>query len=117
MMLNESFLGIAPEAFQAVDVDLAPGEVFAVINLKVPETAEHESIVASEFIGVDDRASLNRFHREIHKGFGSDIPYHLDLHPSIPFEEAKDGDLASGSSHSFTLASSSEIRFIHLNLS
>jgi hypothetical protein len=44
MAPGDSFLGVTPEAFQAVNVDTAEGEVFSVIHPKVSKAAEHEHI-------------------------------------------------------------------------
>lgn len=114
-MLDESFLGVAPEALEAVDINLAPGESLAVIDLEVPVTAAHQGIIASEFIRVNDRSALHGFDREIHQGFSRHILDDFDLHPSVPLQEAKDGDFAPCTPTPSALASSPEIGLIQFD--
>jgi len=65
MMFHQSLLGPAPETLQAVDVDPARGEVLLVVHLQVPVAAEHETVVASELIGIDHTASTDLLDGEL----------------------------------------------------
>ncbi len=55
MVLDQPLLGPTPKSLQAVDVDLAGGEVLLVVHLQVPIAAEHEAVVALELVRIDDR--------------------------------------------------------------
>ena len=48
VVFDDPFLGVAPESFQAVDVNPAAGKVFSVIHPQVSITEEHERIVDKE---------------------------------------------------------------------
>ncbi len=117
MKLGQPFFGIAPEAFQAVDIDLAGREALAVIDPQMPVPAEHQRIVAAEFIGVDNRASADRFDRHIQQTLGRDISNDLDLHDPVSLEDSEDGDLSGRAATAFALASASEIGFVQFDLS
>ena len=54
MVLDKPLLGPTPESLQTVDVDLAGREVLAVVHLQVPIATEHEAVIASELICVND---------------------------------------------------------------
>lgn len=51
MVLDDPFLGPAPESIQSIGVDLAGGEILAVINFQVPISTEHKAVVAFKLIG------------------------------------------------------------------
>jgi len=54
MMFNETFFGPAPETFEAVDVNFTGCKSHIVIDLKMPVTTKHQTIIASKFVGVND---------------------------------------------------------------
>ena len=114
MKLNNTLFSKGPEALQAVDVDLARGESFSVVHPQVSVTAEHQGVVAVELIGVDDGTSFNGFDRHIKKTFSSNIPDHIHLNNTVPFQDAKDRDLTGGSPAALALSSASEVAFIYL---
>ncbi len=41
MELDQPFLGIAPETFYPINIDLPTGKSFRMINIQMPVTAEH----------------------------------------------------------------------------
>jgi hypothetical protein len=57
MMLDQSFLRKGPESFYAVDVDLSIGEFIAMVDIQMAISAEHEKVVSTPFVGIDDRTS------------------------------------------------------------
>ena len=116
MKLGQSFLGIAPEAFQPIDIDLAGRKAFAMIDPQMPVPTEHQRIVASEFVGINDRASADRLDRPIQQTLGRHIPDHLDLHDPVSLENSEDGDLSSRTTSTFSLASASEVGLIQFDL-
>ena len=117
MKLGQPFLRVAPEALQAVDINLAGGKAFAVIDSQMPVATEHQRIVASEFVGVDNRASADCFNGPIQQTLGRDIPDHLNLYDAVSLENAEDGDLPRCASTAFALASASEVGLVQLDLS
>ena len=116
MKLGQSFLRVAPEALQAVDINLAGGKAFVVIDSQMPVATEHQRIVASEFVGVDNRATADCLNGHIQQTLGRDIPNHFDLHHPVSLEDSEHGNLPGRASPAFPLASASEIRLIQFNL-
>jgi len=116
MKLGQSFLCIAPEALQAVDIDLAGGKALPMIDPQMPVSAEHQGIVASELIRVDNGTPADCFNRHVQQTLGRDIPDHLDLHDPISLENTEDGDLSSRAPSASPLASASKVGLIQFNL-
>lgn len=116
MKLGQPFFCIAPEAFQAVDIDLAGGKALAVIHPQMPVPAEHQRIVASEFIGVDNRAAADGLDGHVQQTLSRNISNHLDLHDAVSLENSEDGDLSSRAATPFALASASEVGLIQFDL-
>jgi len=116
MKLGQPFLRIAPEAFQAVDIDLAGRKPLAVIDSQMPVPTEHQGIVASEFVGIDNRASADRLDRHVQQTLGRNIADHLDLHDPVSLENSEDGNLSGCASTAFALASASEVGLVQLDL-
>jgi hypothetical protein len=54
MVLDQPLLGPTPKSLQAIDVNLAVGEVLLVIHLQVPVAAKHQAFVAIELVPIDD---------------------------------------------------------------
>jgi hypothetical protein len=59
-VFNQPLRGPAPESLQDIDVDPDGREVAVVMHLQMPVSAEHETVVAVEPVGVDDTASADR---------------------------------------------------------
>ena len=116
MKLGQSLLCIAPEAFQAVDIDLAGGKALPMIHPQMPVSAEHQRIIAAEFIGVDNRASADRLDRHVQQALGRDIPDHIDFHDAVSLENSEDGDLSSRAASAFPLASTPKVGLVQLDL-
>jgi len=84
VVLEQLPLGIAPKAFEPVDMDLPPTEPLAVIDGEPPIAAERERIVAAIFIGVDQRPPLDHLDRLLQERLGRDVRYDGDRDPSAP---------------------------------
>ena len=117
MKLGQPFLRIAPKTFQAVDIDLAGREALAMIDSQMPVSAEHQRIVAAEFVGIDNRAPADRLDRHVQQTLRRDISNDLDLHDAVSLENSEDGDLPGRASSAFPLASASEVGLVQLDLS
>ena len=114
---NDSFLGEAPKSLHPVDIDLTGGKELFMVDFDVAIPAEHEAVVAFEFIGIDDTASANSFHGEVEQGVCRDIVDYLDLDHPLALQDTENRHFIVCSPAPFTLSSSPEIRFIHLNFS
>lgn len=86
------------------------------IDSQIPIAAEHQRIIASEFIGIDNRASSDRFNRHLQQTLGRDIPDPFHLDDPISFQNPKNRRLPGGSTAPFALAFVSEIGFIQFDL-
>jgi hypothetical protein len=86
------------------------------IHPQMPIPTEHQGIIASELIRVDNGAAADRFNCHIQKALSRNISNHFDLHDAVSLENAEDGDLSSRASTPFALASAPEIGFIQFNL-
>jgi hypothetical protein len=113
----DSFLGKAPESLHPIDIDLTGGKELFMVDFDVAIPAEHEAVVAFEFIGIDDTASANSFHGEVKQGVCRDIVNYFDLDHPLALQDTENRDFIVCSSASFALSSPPEIRFIHFNLS
>jgi hypothetical protein len=116
MKLGQPFLCIAPEALQAVDIDLAGGKALPMIHPQMPVSAEHQGIVAAELIRVDNGAPADCFNRHVQQTLGRDIPDHLDLHDPVSLENSEDRNLPGRAATAFALASAPKVGFIQFNL-
>jgi len=115
MMLNQSFLGIAPEAFDAVNIDLPPSKSLSVVYPEMPVSAKHKAVVAFKPVGIDNSSSPDCLHRHIKERSCADILNYFNFHQAISLKDAKDRDLVLSSPSSLTLASTSEVGFISFN--
>jgi hypothetical protein len=113
----DSFFGKTPESLHPIDIDLTGGEELFVVDFDVAVSAEHEAVVAFEFIGIDDTASANSFHGEVEQGVCRDIVDYLDFDHPLALQDTENRYFIVCSSAPFPLSSSTEIGFIHLNLS
>ena len=114
-MFDQSLFGIAPEAFKAVDVHFATWKPFFMIDFQVPVTAAHQRVIASEFIGINDRPSAYGFNGEVEQGIGRDIFNHFDLYNPITLQNAEYRDFVEGPTATFAFASATKIGFVQFN--
>lgn len=63
MEFNKALFCIRPKTFKSIYVYLTMRESFPMVNYQVSVTAEHQRIITSKFIGVDNRNSPNGFDR------------------------------------------------------
>lgn len=116
MVLDKAFLGKAPEAFQAVDVDFAAGiDPFAVIHLEVPVSAEHKGIVDPELVRVDYASAAHFLDGHAKERFGPYVRDGLHVNKSVPFQDAEDRDLTGGAAAAFAFTFAAEIGFIYFH--
>jgi len=59
MMFYEAFLAPTPKSFQTVNIDLARTESFAMVYFEVTVAAKHETVIAPEFVGIDNATTAN----------------------------------------------------------
>jgi len=116
VVLEQLPLGIAPEAFEAVDVDLAPTELLAVIDGEAAVAAERERIVAAIFVRVHQRPPLDHLDRLLQERLGGDVGDDGDRHPPAPLQNAKDGHFTGGASAPLPLAPAAEVRLVGFDL-
>jgi len=114
--LDQPFFGEGPEAFQSIDVDFSARVSLFVIDPQMAIAAEHQRVIAPEFIGVDDRSATDRLDRHIQQRGCGDIFDDVDLDHSISLQNAENRDLMVSSPASLPLPLSSEVRFIHFDL-
>ncbi len=114
--LYKSFLGITPKPFQSIDIDLASGKVFSMINLKMPVTTEHKRVIDSEFVCVYDRTAPYLFYSHIKHSFGSYIGKNLHLNKTIPLEDTEYRNLIFGTPATRSFASTTKICLIRFYL-
>jgi hypothetical protein len=115
VVLVKPLFGEAPEALEAVDVNAAPGEALGVIDLEVAIATEHETVVGTESIGVNDAASAYGFDREVEQGFSANIGDRLDPDTAGPLQNAEDRDFSRCTSTTFSLTPATEVGLVQLH--
>jgi len=80
------------------------------------ETIRDESVIPSEFIGVNETSVFDLFYRHSKESFPGDILYNFHPDFSSPFQDIEHGDLPGSSPATVSLSHSAEVRFIHLDL-
>ncbi len=113
----DSFLGKAPESLDTIDIDFTGGKELFMVDFDVAVSAEHEAVVAFEFIGIDDTASANSFNGEVDKCVCRDIIHYLDFDLPLALQDTENRHFIPCSPAPLPLSSSTEICFVHLNLS
>lgn len=116
VVLDEPFLGPAPESLQAVDVDLAGGENLAVIHFQVPISTEHQAVVTFKLIGIDNGTSADLLDREPQQRFGRHIGNHGNVNNPVPLQDPEDRDLTGRSAATITLALAAKVALIQFDL-
>lgn len=116
MEFSQSFLSVAPEAFQSVNIHFSVGKSFTMVYSEMVIAAEHKGIIATEFIGVYDGSSPYHFHRLGQEALSSNIGYDCNAYLASSFEDTEDRNLASGTTTSFAFSTTSEVRFVHFHL-
>ena len=117
MVLDQTLLGPTPKPLQAVNVNLAGGEVLLMVYFQVPVAAEHQTVVALELVCIDDRASADFFDRQLQQGSCRHIrnDRHMDL--AVPLQDAQYRHFSGSPPASMALAAAPEVALIQLDLS
>ena len=116
MEFDQSLFGIAPEALHSIDIDLSGSKVFSMIDFDVTVSTEHQRVIASELIGVDNAPPTNGFHREVQQALSGDIPEDFHLDHSIALQNAENRDLVGRPSTSLAFTASPKVALVHLDL-
>lgn len=116
MVLEQLPLRVAPEAFEAVDMDFAPCEPCAVVDREAAVPAERERIIASKFIRVHQRPAFDDLDRLLQERRRRDIRYDGDRDPPPPLQDAKDRHFAGCAAATRALAPPAEVRLVGLDL-
>ena len=114
--LDQALFGEGPEAFQSIDVNFSARVSFFMVDSQVAIAAEHQRVIAAEFISIDDRSTTNRFDRHIQQRGRRDVFDDVDLDYAISLQNAENRDFMGSSPATFTLPLSSEVRFVHFDL-
>lgn len=72
MMFYKSFFGVTPEYFESVDINFTGGEFSFMIDVQMPIATEHQRIIASKFIRINNSPSSYGLNRQGKQGFGTD---------------------------------------------
>jgi hypothetical protein len=115
MELDEPFLGVAPESFNAVDVDLAIAKVPAMVKVDMPVPTEHERIIAFELVRVNNTSTSDHLDRQVKQCLSLDILNGLHMDKSIPLEDAEHGDLIGRPAPAFSFALASEVGLVQFD--
>jgi len=107
----------APKAFKAINIHFPCCEPFPMIYSQMTIATEHQGIITSEFIGVNDGASADHFHSLVQQTVGGNIAHHRYCHSTVSLEDTEDRYLACSSSTTSSFTSSAEVRFIDLDFS
>ena len=117
MEFDEPFLGIAPESFESVDIDLASGKSLTMIHPEMPISAKHETVIAFELVRIDNSPSPDSLHRHTKERSRTNIHDYFYFHQAVPLEYTKDGYLVLSSPSPFPLTPASKVGFIGFDFS
>lgn len=117
--LGHAQLGIAPEAFNAIDVVLSPGELVVVMMDAVVLVAlSDETVVGLPAVGVDGGLLQHLALDDGQQLLAATGLHGLHEDFSVPLEQADDWDLARGAPSSLTPHSArAEVALVDLDLS
>jgi len=115
-MFNQPFFSVGPEALQAVDVYLARTETPLMIDPEMAVAAKHQSVVTTEFVGINDAAPVDHLNRKTQEDLGRDIANNLDFNQPLTLQNAEYRDFAGGAPSPVALASPAEVGLIRLDL-
>jgi len=116
VMFHEAFFGVAPEAFQPIDMYASPGEMHSVIDFHVAVATEHKTVVDLELVGVDDAAAPDFGDGETEDGFRFDIGHDLHRDLSVSFKNTEHRDFPGSTTSPFAFPSASKVRLIEFDL-
>jgi len=113
--LDDALLGVAPETFNAVDVDLPVAKMLSMVDIDVPVTAEHERIITLELVCVNDAAAPDHLDRQVKQRLSLDILNRLDMDAAISLEDTEDGDFIGRPASAFALTLAAKVGFVQFN--
>lgn len=116
MEFGQSFFGVAPEAFQSVNIHFPVGKSFTMVYSKMAIATEHKGVIATEFIGVHDSPTSYHFHRLGQEALSSNIGHDRNAYLASSFEDTEDRDLACSTAATFSLSATTKVRFVHFHL-
>lgn len=114
MKFYNSLLCTTPEAFKAVNINLARSKSLFMVISQMPISTKHKSIIAFEFISVHNRASSDCFYSHRKKRLRGDVLYNIHSNNTISLENPEYRNLVISTSSSFSFASATKIGFIKL---
>ena len=114
----EARLSIAPEALNAVDVRVALNVfTLAMVNAEVLFIAHiNQTVIASPFVGVNDRINRHSPPDNPLQGFSFDIGDNLSVHLPISLEKTEYNDLALSTSAALAAVLAAEVAFVHFHM-
>lgn len=115
MELDEPLFGVAPEALNAVDVNLPIAKMLAMVKINMPVATEHERIIAFKFVRVNNAPAPDHFDRQIEQGLGFDVLNSLYMDTTVPLEDAEYWDLITGPTSAFPLALAPKVGLVQFN--
>lgn len=116
MMFYESFFGVTPKSLDSVDINFSGGEFSFMIDSQMPIATEHQRIIASKFIRINNGPSSYGLNGQGKQSFGTDIFNHFNFDNPIPFQNTKYGDFIKCASASFPFPSATKVSLIQFNL-
>src|SRR5438034_4805106 len=116
VMFEQFPLRIAPESFQAVDVDATATKPRAVIDREMAIATKGQGIVPAEFVGVDQRAPLHHLDRFLQQRFRTDVRHDGHGHAPPTLQDAKDRHFAGCSAPAAALPSAPKVRLVSFHL-
>lgn len=114
MKFYNPFFGVTPKAFQAININLASGKTFAMIDLEMPIAAKHKRVINSEFVSVHDRTAPHLFYGHVKHCISRNVRENLDPYNAVSLENAEDRNLISGTPSARPFAPAAKIALIRL---
>ena len=110
----QSLFGITPKTFEPVNIHFAGDKFLSMIDSQMSVTTEHQGIIASEFVGINNRTTTNSFDSHIQQRPCRYIFDNLDLNNPISLINAKYRYFTGSTASTLTLASAAKIGLIKL---
>lgn len=116
MMFYKSFFGVTPESLDSVDINFTGGEFSFMIDGQMSISTEHQRIIASKFIRINNGPSSYGLNGQGKQSFSTNILNHFNLDNPVPFQNAKYGNFVKCASASLAFSSATKVSLIKLNL-
>jgi len=115
VVFHKSFLSIAPEPFEAVNVDSPFNEIFTMVQVKMSIATKHERVIDFEFIGIDNATSSYFFNGKAQYRLSLDVWDYLHIDFPLSFQDAEYRYLIGGSTATLAFVSAAEVGFIEFH--